>query len=213
MTALADFLALRPMGGFNLIMADPPWRFENYSAKGEEKNASAHYDCMDLDVIAALPVAALAAQDALLWLWATHPMLPEALAVMAAWGFTYKSGGVWCKRTVHGKDSFGTGYTFRNSSEPILIGTRGNPKTARDIRSTVATYGGAFAAEPGDTWPDTVVTIEAPVREHSRKPDIAFETAERLVPACRPLELFSRQSRRGWASWGDQAGLFDGAVA
>lgn len=208
---LARFEALRPAGGFDFIMADPPWSFDNFSAKGEVKNAKAHYDCMDMEAICALPVSALAARDCVLWMWATHPMLPQALACMAAWGFEFKTSGAWVKRTVHGKDAFGTGYLFRSSSEPILIGTRGAPKTARNVRSTVASYAQECDARPGAGWPDTVVTIEAPVREHSRKPEACFEAAEAMMPGARRLELFSRSSRPGWASWGDEVGKFDHA--
>lgn len=212
MSALDDFLALRPAGGFDFIMADPPWSFDNFSAKGAAKNAKAHYGCMRTEEIMHLPVEALAARDCVLWMWATHPMLPEALDCLDAWGFEYKSGGAWVKRTVHGKDAFGTGYIFRSSSEPILIGTRGKPKTARNVRSTVASYGascGATDLRPGAGWSDTVVTIEAPLREHSRKPDAAFAAAEAMMPEARRLEMFSRATRPGWTGWGLEAGKFD----
>ncbi|MBF9042975.1 DNA methyltransferase [Rhodobacterales bacterium HKCCE4037] len=209
---MADFEALRPSGGFDFIMADPPWSFDNFSAKGEAKNAKAHYDCMPIEAIMALPVSALAARDCVLWMWATHPMLPEAMQCIEAWGFSYKTGGVWVKRTVHGKDHFGTGYIFRSSSEPILIATRGKPVTpAKNIRSSIASYG--VDLRPGDGWADTVVTIEAGAREHSRKPDEAFAAAEALMPDARRLELFSRQPRKGWSGWGDQADKFEGIVA
>ena len=80
------FSPLAPLS-YDLIMADPPWRYKNWSAKGEHKNASAHYDCMDLDAIKALPVHQLAAPNCLLWLWATNPMLDQAVDVLKAWGF------------------------------------------------------------------------------------------------------------------------------
>lgn len=190
MTVLHQFLAMRPFGGFDLIMADPPWKFENFSAAGEGRNATAHYDCMPIDAIMALPVEALAARDALLWLWATAPLLSQALDVIDAWGFTYKTSGHWVKLTRHGKLAFGTGYILRNSGEPFLIATRGAPKTARNVRSV----------------------IMAEVREHSRKPDAAFTEAQRLVPDAKRLELFSRQQRPGWTSWGDQIEKFEAIV-
>jgi N6-adenosine-specific RNA methylase IME4 len=173
-------------GEFDLIMADPPWRFDNWSAAGERKNAKAHYACASLDWIKALPVADLAARDCVLWLWATNPMLPRALEVMAAWGFTFKTAGHWVKRTRHGKLAFGTGYVLRCAGEPFLIGTRGKPKTARNVRSVV----------------------EGPAREHSRKPDEAFAAAEMMMPGARRIELFSRQERPGWKVWGDEVGRF-----
>lgn len=180
------FGALRPLG-FDLIMADPPWRFANYSAKGEEKNPSAHYSCMDLAEICALPVNALARPDCILWLWATHPMLPQALQVMDAWGFTFKTSGVWEKRHPSGKLAFGTGYCLRSASEPFLIGTIGRPRFARTVRTVV----------------------EGVIREHSRKPDEAYAAAEELAPdAVARADLFSRQRRPGWRAWGDETAKF-----
>lgn len=211
-----QFADLRPHGGFDLIMADPPWRFETRSDKGLEKAPQAHYDCTPLDWIKAMPVLVLAADDCLLWLWATNPMLPQALEVMAAWGFDFCTAGTWAKRTVRGKDAFGTGYVLRSSNEPFLIGKRGAPKTTRATRSTVVSYeveGGRDSTGQADfergagEWCGTV-TVEAKIREHSRKPDEAFRAAEMLMPEARRLELFSRESRSGWASWGDEVGKF-----
>lgn len=187
--SLADFAALRPAGGFGLIMADPPWSYEMYSDKGYRKSPEAHYATMDLSAIKALPVSVLAADDCLLWLWAVGPQLPQALAVAEAWGFTFKTAGWWAKTTKTGKQAFGTGYILRNAGEPFLIATRGAPKCERCVRSTII----------------------AELREHSRKPDQAFLAAERLLPHVRRIELFSRQERRGWAAWGDEAGKFGGA--
>lgn len=132
-TPLQQFIALRPSGGFRLIMADPPWSFDNFSEAGEEKNAKAHYACTPLDWIKSLPVSTLAAENCVLWLWATNPMLPEALEVMRDWGFDYKTAGHWSKKTKHGKQAFGTGYILRCAGEPFLIGTRGNPKTTHVV--------------------------------------------------------------------------------
>ena len=186
---IQQFIDLRPHGGFDLIMADPPWSFDNFSAKGEAKNAKAQYDCTPIDWIKKLPVEVLAADDCLLWLWATNPMLPEAMQVLEAWDFIFKTAGHWVKRTTHGKLAFGTGYILRCAGEPFLIGTKGQPKTTRSTRSV----------------------IEGPIREHSRKPDEAFNTAERLMPEAKRLELFSRQQRTGWKVWGNQVDKFEGA--
>lgn len=174
-------------GSYDLIMADPPWNFKNYSKKGEGKGAAGQYRCMSLDDIKALPVASLAARDCLLWLWATNPLLPQALEVMQAWGFKYKTAGHWSKKTKTGKQAFGTGYILRAAGEPFLIGVRGNPKTSRVVRSVV----------------------EGLAREHSRKPVEAYIAAERLMPGARRLDLFSREGRSGWDAWGDEAGKFD----
>jgi N6-adenosine-specific RNA methylase IME4 len=180
-----------PCGPFDLIMADPPWRFAIRSAKGiTAKGAGGQYATMTLAEIMAMPVADIAAKDAALWLWATNPMLPQAFAVMASWGFTFKTAGHWAKQTIHGKQAFGTGYILRCAGEPFLIGTRGNPKTARNVRSVVM----------------------GRVREHSRKPEEAFQAAEALMPSARRCELFSRQPREGWTTWGDESEKFGRAA-
>lgn len=171
---------------FGLIMADPPWHFDLYSARGEEKSPQAQYRTMSIDQIARLPVGELAARDCLLWLWATAPMIDQQIGIAARWGFTFKTSGVWVKTTRHGKLGFGTGYVLRNCHEPFVIATRGSPRTTRAVRSV----------------------IMAESREHSRKPDAAFLAAEELVPDVARLELFSREARRGWDAWGDEAGKF-----
>lgn len=180
------FTGLAPMA-YDLIMADPPWRFDLWSDAGEEKSPQAQYATMDLAAIQALPVADLARRDSLLWLWATFPLLPQALTVLAAWRFRYVTGGVWAKRTVHDKAAFGTGYVLRSSCEPFLIGKVGEPKTTRSVRNLVA----------------------GPLREHSRKPDEAYAAAEALMPGAIRADLFARQRRPGWDGWGNELGKFD----
>lgn len=185
------FDALRPLS-YDLIMADPPWAFEAWSDKGKHKAASAHYDVMDLEAIKAMPVSHLGRGDCILWMWATHPMLPQALDVVNAWGFKYVTSGVWVKRTKSGKLGFGTGYRLRCASEPFLIATLGNPATVKNIRTV----------------------IEGPLRQHSRKPEEAYHEAGRMFPhALRKLDMFSRRSRPGWDTWGKEAGKFDGVAA
>lgn len=178
-----EWAALRPFGGFGLIMADPPWRFDAWSEAGEGKNATAHYGCEPLDWIKALPMDALAAENCLLWLWGTNPMLPQAIEVMSAWGFEFKTAGHWSKKTKHGKQAFGTGYILRCAGEPFLIGTRGKVSpAARNVRSV----------------------IEAPIGRHSEKPDATFAACEALVPDMPRIEVFSRKRRAGWSAWGNE---------
>ena len=182
-----EWCEMRPVGGFNLLMVDPPWRFKTYSDRGRGRSADAHYTCRSLDWIKALPVAdALAAEHAVLWLWATAPMIREAIDIIDAWGFAYSTMGFWSKRGASGKLAFGTGYRLRCAGEPFLIGTRGKPRTARSVRSV----------------------IEGPRRAHSQKPDEAFAAAEALMPNARRIEVFSRQRRPGWATWGDEIDRF-----
>lgn len=185
------FEPLRPLS-FDLIMADPAWNFALRSAKGEAKSAQARYRCMPLAEIEALPVGNLARGDAILWLWATNPMLPQALRVIDAWGFRFVTAGAWVKTTASGKLAFGTGYVLRSASEPFLIGKLGRPVTGRAVRSAIL----------------------AIAREHSRKPDDAYAAAEALAPgALNRADLFSRETRPGWQAWGDETGKFDAPVA
>ena len=137
-----------------------------------------HYPSMALADIKALPIPA--ADDCVLFLWATVPLLPEAIETMRAWGFTYKSASTWVK------DKAGTGYWVRGIVEHLLIGRRG------DVPSPA----------PGDQFPGV---IEAPRRAHSEKPDIFAEHIARLFPNVPKLEMFARELRPGWDAWGNEA--------
>lgn len=174
-------------GHYAVIMADPPWRFLTYSARGRRKSADRHYNCMTLDDLKALPVAELAAPNCALFFWHTASNLrTHALPVLDAWGFTYKTMGPWTKLTADGKPHFGTGYIMRNAWEPFIVATRGKPKRISRSERDV---------------------ILARRREHSRKPDEIYPKIEALY-AGPYLELFSRTDRPGWTSWGDQTGVF-----
>lgn len=170
------------IGAYGMIVADPPWRFENWSRKGIGKGAARHYYCMRTEAIAALPVQLLAAPDACLFLWATWPMIFHAAEVMKAWGFTYKTGGCWHKTTSRGNPAFGPGYRVRSACEPFLLGYRGNPKHSKSHRNS----------------------ITAAAREHSRKPESAYDWAMTYMPDVRRCDLFSRTLRIGWETWGNE---------
>lgn len=181
-----NFEGMKP-NHYGALITDPPWRFANRSAKGEHKNAVQHYDCMSLAALRTLPVADLAAKDCALIMWATAPLLPEAVELMRFWGFDYKSAGTWAKQSSTGnKWAFGTGYCFRSASEFFLLGTRGKPKVrSRSIRNLIV----------------------APVREHSRKPDAMHDNVEALYEG--PYgELFAREGRPGWDTWGNETEKF-----
>jgi N6-adenosine-specific RNA methylase IME4 len=175
-------------GQFAAILADPPWSFAVRSPKGEGRSASQHYSTMSLDEIRLMPVASWAAQDCCLFLWAIDPMLPQALDVMAEWGFAFKTVAFhWTKTNADGSPFCGMGYWTRANPELCLLGTRGSPKrVAKDVRRLVV----------------------APRREHSRKPDAVRQGIERLV-AGPYFELFARDTRPGWDAWGDEIGKFD----
>jgi len=182
---------------FDLIMADPNWRFETRTERGRGvKSPDAHYRTDDIETIKRYPVLSLAHRNCVLWLWATHPMIDQQIEVCRAWGFKFVTTGVWVKRTKKGKLGFGTGYRLRCASEPFIIGTVGFPLTAKSVRTV----------------------IEGPLREHSRKPDEAYQAAEQLLPrtmwgVARRADLFSRQTRPGWNAWGDEHGKFDQVAA
>lgn len=186
-SAAWPFGALVP-GAYRCIIADPPWRFVTYSARGLRKSPQAHYDCMSLDAIKALPVRALAAPDCLLWLWGTAPMVPAALAVMEAWGFAFVTQGGWAKQSRTGRCwHMGPGYRLRSAQEPYFIGAIGRPaQNARNIRNLIV----------------------APVREHSRKPDQARRDCEAMADGPR-AELFARETVPGWDAWGNEMGKLD----
>jgi N6-adenosine-specific RNA methylase IME4 len=165
---------------YAVLCADPPWHFEVYNEEsGVERAAGNHYPTLPLEKICALPVPELATDAAVLFLWTTGPHLQEALQVIAAWGFSYKSNVVWVK------DKIGLGYLVRNQHELLLIATRGDIPTPLPSNR-----------------PSSV--IAAPRREHSRKPDEAYEAIERMYPELSKIELFARTRRDGWEAWGNR---------
>jgi len=174
-----------------VIYADPPWHFKARSAKGTGRSALSYYDVMSLEALKEYPVQDYTDDDCALFLWCIDPMLPEALQVMKAWGFTYKTVAFhWAKLNKGGADKpvsdnpffAGMGYWTRANPEICLLGTKGKPKRkAKDVRRFIA----------------------AERREHSRKPDEIYDRIERLVDGPY-LELFARTSRPGWSSIGDQ---------
>lgn len=177
---------------YGVILADPPWKFQTYSAKGRDRCPDTrHYKVMTKADMMALPILDLAARDCVLLLWVTDPMLSAGMEMLKAWGFTYKTiGFYWTKRNRDGSPFMGNGYWTRANPEQCLLATRGKPKRLNaDVRR----------------W------IDSPRREHSRKPDEQYKRIERLVGGPY-VELFSRTKRVGWDSWGDQADQFSEAA-
>src|SRR5882757_1289253 len=186
--ASSNLVSLAGRRQFRTILADPPWQFVNRTGKiAPEHGRLTRYPTMKLDEIAALPVDKIAAPTAHLYLWCPNALLPDGLAVMKAWGFTYKSNIVWHKvRKDGGPDGRGVGFYFRNVTELLLFGIKG--KNARTLA-------------PGRSQVNYLATRK---REHSRKPDEQYA----LIEACSPgpfLELFARGIRRGWECWGAEA--------
>lgn len=186
--ASADLLQLANGRRFATLLADPPWRFLNRTGKiAPEHHRLTRYGTMTLEQIMALQVQDVAAETSHLYLWVPNALLPDGLAVMAAWGFQYKSNLVWHKvRKDGGSDGRGVGFYFRNVTELILFGVRG--KNARTLA-------------PGRRQVNLLATRK---REHSRKPDEHYTIIEGCSPSPR-LELFARGARSGWDVWGDEA--------
>jgi len=188
-----------PKGHYGAILADPPWGFKTWSGP-EKKVASrgtvAPYRTMEMDAIRALPVDRLAGEDCALFLWVVWPTLPDAVKLIEAWGFEYKTCAfAWLKAdpyrlwALEEDVRMGLGYWTRANSEVCLLATRGKAKR----RDNSVRQG-----------------IIEPIRQHSRKPDCIHERIERLV-AGPYLELFARQSRPGWTTWGNETTKFDKA--
>lgn len=184
-----------PRGQARAILADPPWSFEAWSDKGLDRSPEQHYSTMSMRDIARLPVDELAAKDCALFVWCCWPSITEAIKIIDAWGFTFKTCAFsWMKADPYrlfaddATPFAGMGYWTRANTEPCLLATRGKPKRLNaDVRQGII----------------------APRREHSRKPDCVHERIERLV-AGPYVELFARQSRPGWLTWGNEVTKFDG---
>jgi N6-adenosine-specific RNA methylase IME4 len=171
---------------FRVLVADPPWQHaDRLGARG----AAAFYPTLPTSAIAAFPLPPLT-DDAYLFLWRLSSMLPDALSVVAAWGFTVKSEIVWEKLTAKGKPWFGLGRHVRAAHETALVCTRGAPRPlVRNIRSR-------FAAKVG---------------RHSEKPEAFYDLVERFAagPHC---DLFARRVRRGWTCIGNEVPLLTNGV-
>jgi N6-adenosine-specific RNA methylase IME4/DNA-binding XRE family transcriptional regulator len=165
-----------PVGEFNVLLADPPWRYD--FAETDNRAIENQYPTMDVEEIKAMKVPS--ATNSVLFLWATAPKLLEAIAVMQSWGFAYKTNAVWDKELI------GMGYWFRGQHELLLVGTKGTfppPAPEKRISSVIRERRTA----------------------HSKKPPAFYEIIEGLAPNGRYLELFARENNRpGWAAWGNQ---------
>jgi len=163
---------------YNVIYADPPWRYS--FSKSDSREIENQYPTMAVEEICALRVPA--ADNAVLYLWATAPKLLEALAVMKAWGFTYKTNAVW------DKEILGMGYWFRGQHEIILVSTKGHfspPEQSLRISSVFRNRRTA----------------------HSKKPDMFRDLIATWFPNAKRIELFARQAASGWDVWGNESGV------
>jgi N6-adenosine-specific RNA methylase IME4 len=198
-----------PPGGFKAIMADPPWAFKGYAPPrpqnfASDRGVTKHYQTMTREEICAMPMLDIAARDCHLFLWSTGPHLPQALETMDRWGFKYSGMGfVWVKMRrafatqpmrmlplIQADLFMGLGHTTRKNAEYVLLGRRGNARRmAKDVHEIIL----------------------APVREHSRKPDEAFARVQRYCEGPY-AEIFSREERAGWSTWGNEQAKFNGGA-
>ncbi len=188
MKASDDLLKAVGNKKFATVLADPPWQFQNRTGKmAPEHKRLQRYPTMSLQEIKDLPVEAIVADTAHLYLWVPNALLAEGMQVMEHWGFTYKTNLIWYKvRKDGGPDRRGVGFYFRNVTEIILFGVRG--KNARTL-------------QPGRSQENIISSRK---REHSRKPDEQYE----LIEACSSgprIELFARGPKKGWFVWGNQS--------
>ena len=172
-----------PAKKYSIIYADPAWSYNN---KGTRGAASGHYGVMRLADIEAMDVGSIAADDCVLFMWATFPMIREALRTIEAWGFDYKTAAfIWIKQNKSGNGLFmGLGNWTRANAEVCLLATKGKPKRiSAGVHSVVL----------------------SPLQQHSRKPEAVRERIVELIGDLPRIELFAREAPPGWDVWGDEA--------
>ncbi len=177
-----------PNKKYSVIYADPPWQYQDRSCDGA---AESHYPTMRVDDICNLPVKDITADNCVLFLWATYPKLEDALKVIEAWGFKYKSIGFqWIKQNRSGEGYFfGLGRWTRGNTEPCLIAVKGKPHRKSNSVSQL---------------------IFSPLRVHSQKPDVVRDKIRELMGEDNSyIELFARNTTDGWDVWGNETNKFD----
>tara|TARA_B100000686_G_scaffold193121_1_gene199956 strand:- start:104 stop:640 length:537 start_codon:yes stop_codon:yes gene_type:complete len=172
-----------PNKKYKIIYADPPYYFKSYSKKGENRNATQHYNCMEFNDLLRLPVSNICDVDCVLFLWVTDPFLEKSFRLLKEWNFKYKTVAfTWCKETKMNKFFTGLGYWTRANPEMCLLATKGNPKRiSKNVNQLVIDKR----------------------REHSRKPDCVRDRIVELMGDLPRIELFARQKVKGWDCWGD----------
>lgn len=182
-------------GSFDLVHIDFPWPWETWAPTGRKK--SPQYDCMTLDEIAACRADELLAPGGVMFAWGTFPLLgKQHLILENAFGLDVKTGGCWSKRTGTGKLRWGPGHIIRSVCEPFLIACRkGHKMRGRDVHNLIETLDRK--------------ELEGLARENSRKPDEVYNLLKKLTPGWRRADIFARQSRDGFTTWGREKTKFD----
>lgn len=173
---------------YDIIYADPPWKYSTWSEKGKDRSAEKHYNTMEKDAIGNLPVENICKKNAVLLIWVTFPCLEQGLDLIRQWGFEYKTCAfTWIKENKKTDSDFiGLGYYTRANAELCLLATRGKPlkRYSRSVRQVV----------------------RSKIRDHSQKPWEVYDRIEALFGAdTSRIELFARNSHDGWDCWGNQA--------
>jgi N6-adenosine-specific RNA methylase IME4 len=166
-------------GRFDVIVSDPPWQYQKRAEDITHRGRNPYPD-MDTDAICALPVADRAEDNCVLWLWTTNAFMRDAFRVLDAWGFREKTILTWVK------DRMGTGDWLRGKTEHCILAVRGKPIVQLTNQTT---------------------ELRAPLREHSRKPDEFYALVDALCPGTK-LDMFAREPREGWATWGAETEKF-----
>jgi len=167
---------------YRIVYADPPWTYRDKAHAGK-RGVEYKYSCLTVAQLKCLPVYRIAAEDCALFLWTTGPMMPDAIEVMHAWGFIYKTVAfTWIKRTKRDKLFWGMGNWTRANAEYVLLGICGKPK-----RLSAGVHS----------------IVEAPVGGHSEKPAEVRRRIVELMGDVPRIELFATSRFAGWAVWGD----------
>lgn len=167
---------------YQLAVIDPPW---SWAAWGKEQTREVPYPVLTLPDLRALPISSLLAQDSVVLLWVTDPLLPHAMRCVEDWGLTFKTVGFyWTKTRASGKEHIGLGYYTRANPEQCWILTQGKglPRQSRAVRR----------------W------LQAPFTKHSEKPDQFYEAVDQLFGPVKRVDVFARKPRPGWDSIGNE---------
>lgn len=173
---------------YSIIYADPPWSYRDKANAGK-RGASHKYPVQSISWIKSLPVSSIANENSVLFLWATMPLLQEALDTISAWGFNYKTNAfTWVKtnKKNHSTFFFGMGNWTRSNAELCLLGVKGKPKR---ISAKVHSI------------------VQSPIECHSKKPDLIRDKIIELIGNVPRIELFARQNTVGWDVWGNDPNL------
>ena len=170
-----------PDGVFQVVYCDPPWQYSN---SGFNSSAEQHYPTMSMDELRAMPVKNMRADNAVMFMWATNPLLKEAIELMETWGFEYKTNIAWVKDR-----QINLGFYVYGKHELLLIGTNGSMLPIGDKPSSVMTGSNNI---------------------HSKKPESTYELIEAMYPRLKYVELFARNTpRKGWVKWGNEVGKYE----